>query len=707
MFNNKYKLILFVLLMLFICKKDDSVFAATSTNYQASTDFSSIQGNKGWFYMEKSATGYTELKWNSANNQWKGSTGYLVVGSNNQHPDNNNYASVRKWVAPISGNITITSNGNIRKQDTSGGDGVIVKVYKNDFELWSNYIAGTDGKGISFPARSIEVKAGDAIYFEVSGNGDIYYDMTIWDPKIEYKSYTFLASKDFNAKQGQNGWYYMEKADNEYIEMKWDSANNRWQGNYEYLLVGNNNQHPNIYDSVRKWVAPISGNIIITSNGNVRKQDTSGGDGVIVKVFKNDIEIWSSYIDGTDGIGVSFPAKSLEVKEGDTIYFVVNKNGDIYCDMTIWDPKIEYKSYSYQASKDFNANQGLNGWYYMEKLADGYTELKWNTANNQWEGSKGYLIVGSNYQHPDNNNYTSVRKWVAPVSGNIIITSNGNIRKKDTSGGDGVIVKVYKNDIEIWSNNIAGTDGKGVSFPARSLEVKEGDAIYFEVNGNKDVYYDTTIWDPKIEYKSYSFQASKDFNAKQGLNGWYYMEKTDNRYAELKWNSSNNQWQGSKGYLIVGNNYQHPDNYNYISVRKWVAPVSGNIIITSNGNIRKQDTSGGDGVIVKVYKNDIEIWSNSIAGTDGKGVSFPARSLEVKEGDAIYFEVSGNGDIYYDMTIWDPRIDYMGRGMGEKYTYIYDASKQRLDYIAVDGKPLVVFIYDNNGNLLSKKYVSK
>lgn len=155
--------------------------------YLASTEFSAIQGQNGWYYMEKDSSGYINMTWDAVDNCWKGSSGWERVYSNFQHPNNN--ASVRKWVASFNGTIIIASNGNIRKANY-GGDGVTVRLFKGNYKLWEADISGTDATGISFPQTILEVKANEEIYFELhKGKDDSYnsaYDATYWDPVIKY-----------------------------------------------------------------------------------------------------------------------------------------------------------------------------------------------------------------------------------------------------------------------------------------------------------------------------------------------------------------------------------------------------------------------------------------------------------------------------------------------------------------------------------------
>jgi hypothetical protein len=59
---------------------------------------------------------------------------------------------------------------------------------------------------------------------------------------------------------------------------------------------------------------------------NVAKVHINGGDGVIVKVLKNNTLLWPGKLSYNDAI-VYEVGVTVAVNAGDSIYFVVNKNG--------------------------------------------------------------------------------------------------------------------------------------------------------------------------------------------------------------------------------------------------------------------------------------------------------------------------------------------------------------------------------------------
>ncbi|WP_158560743.1 cohesin domain-containing protein [Paenibacillus contaminans] len=170
-----------------------SVIASSGPNdnlYGASLDFSSVQGTRGWSYQQGDGSTYTDLNWNAGELLWQGAN-QLTVGPDFQQPDINE--AVRKWVAPKSGTIQIATNGNIRKSDASG-DGVRFKLLKNNIRIWPEdsewkQLQANDKTG--FPMKStIEVQAGDVLYFVANPNSDSTGDKIFWNPVIIYKTIT-------------------------------------------------------------------------------------------------------------------------------------------------------------------------------------------------------------------------------------------------------------------------------------------------------------------------------------------------------------------------------------------------------------------------------------------------------------------------------------------------------------------------------------
>ena len=147
---------------------------------------------------------------------WYGSTfwtgpDWTRVGRDWHHPGQNT-PSVRRFVAPADGRVTVT--GRAYKLDTKGGDGVRLIIRHNDREVWRAEIDARDDKGVD-PNLALEVKKGDAIRFVVHKRGTYFCDTTHWDPTVLYASgERHVGSGGFSpAKQGDGGWWYEMEGD--------------------------------------------------------------------------------------------------------------------------------------------------------------------------------------------------------------------------------------------------------------------------------------------------------------------------------------------------------------------------------------------------------------------------------------------------------------------------------------------------------------
>ncbi|MDO8728812.1 MAG: hypothetical protein Q7K26_02850 [bacterium] len=159
---------------------------------------------------------------------------------------------------------------------------------------------------------------------------------------------TYQASTDFSSTQGQNNWSYLFSIGGVTGAMFYDSGNNRWSDTTTFCGFLNNNiiwnlgAHPGSCggsrDAVRRWTAPGSGNAHIT--GSVFDAAAGGGNGVLVTIKKNGVNLWQQAIfNNTKSYDLNTPVSS-----GDNIDFQVNDNGGNTFDSTGFDPRIEFAS---------------------------------------------------------------------------------------------------------------------------------------------------------------------------------------------------------------------------------------------------------------------------------------------------------------------------------------------------------------------------
>lgn len=160
--------------------------------YNASTDFSPVQGTRRWYYKYwQAGIGTSLMSWNpDGSNHWRGSGSYDAIwnGSGNIyiHPDNSQPILV--WNAPKSGTVKIT--GLVRKNDIGGGDGVNVSIWKNNMMVWpsSSWQTVVYNNTTGFwHDINVPVTFGDELSFRVDQRSNSGWDTTYWNPEIAYQ----------------------------------------------------------------------------------------------------------------------------------------------------------------------------------------------------------------------------------------------------------------------------------------------------------------------------------------------------------------------------------------------------------------------------------------------------------------------------------------------------------------------------------------
>ncbi len=142
------------------------------------------------------------------------------------------------------------------------------------------------------------------------------------------------ASLGFSSTQGVQGWTYLDSAGS----MTYDTTTNFYRGSEQYALLWSDGGHPgSTVDSIRRWTATTTGNIQIS--GNVRDNDSNGGDGVDVFIKKNGVILWQQRISNGNTTGYNFNLTTAIVPS-DTIDFVINKISNNNNDSTYFNPTI-------------------------------------------------------------------------------------------------------------------------------------------------------------------------------------------------------------------------------------------------------------------------------------------------------------------------------------------------------------------------------
>jgi hypothetical protein len=148
-----------------------------SETYRASTDFSTVQGYRNWYYLDSNGS---QMSYEAANSWWHGSETYLLIWASGGHPGSY-LNSVRQWRAPANGSIHIT--GNASDLAAGCGDGVTVSIKKGTQVLWQQNIDNGNDVGFNYDLTTTVV-TGDQINFVINPRGDCWCDSTGFDPTI-------------------------------------------------------------------------------------------------------------------------------------------------------------------------------------------------------------------------------------------------------------------------------------------------------------------------------------------------------------------------------------------------------------------------------------------------------------------------------------------------------------------------------------------
>ncbi|MDZ5252399.1 glycoside hydrolase domain-containing protein [Clostridium sp. LIBA-8841] len=204
----------------------------------------------------------------------------------------------------------------------------------------------------------------------------------------------------------------------------------------------------------------------------------------------------------------------------------------------------------YAFSKGFSVNQGENNWYYKEFSNGEYRDMTYNATldGGVWQGTHEWSrIYKPSSMHPGTNQNT-VLAFKAPRDGDVLVS--GNVRKI-LSGGNGVNLRVMQNENRVWPENeewqkLNYNDISGYNLDLM-LTLKEGDLIYFEVNGiDGNIAQDNTHWNPVINY--IDSQVEKSLNGFVGSKDKHYFKED---YESIITESSNKElnitsWKGEK-----------------------------------------------------------------------------------------------------------------------------------------------------------------
>lgn len=150
-----------------------------------------------------------------------------------------------------------------------------------------------------------------------------------------------------------------------------------------------------------------------------------------------------------------------------------------------------------------------------------------------------------------------------------------------------------------------------------------------------------------------------EFSGVQGHDNWYYgyyVSPFAGSTFEQMGEFNGTTWtirRGQDGYwTTLWDTGGHPNGVRtsggrrpieHWAVRRWVSDVDGQVLI--HGLVAKSNTGGGDGITGHIMVDGVEVWAQSVAGTDGIGIEYGIMTT-VHSGSTVDFAISpGPSDI--------------------------------------------------------------
>ncbi len=388
--------------------------------------------------------------------------------------------AVVSFTAPYSGTIELSmANGGVFAPMSA--DGILFSVYIGDTLYYSEVSSPAtvdEGKRVFADTRTLEVEAGDVIYFVVNNNGNNASDSTFLNPHIKYTEITDTDNKTL--RFAENDVITVSDTSKDGFSISWPSARGG-KGGYSYT----------VYISEQPFEgAPASGGVSVNSARNHRFEGLTPGKNYYIAVT------------ATDG-------EAIAVLTADTPVMTVSR------------------AFIFDAYDDFTSKVQTSVWSYCSVSSDGsmdelvWTETVWgNASDGTVTAEASDLVTGKPALAvtPGNDKDTAVI-FTAPYSGTVEISlRNGGIFVPYNGAGndyDGINFSLMVNGYETASFNAvnasnshpssAGDMYKGRVFDGvYTSQVKAGDKIIFTVNKNKAAGNDITYFDPEIIYTQVS-----------------------------------------------------------------------------------------------------------------------------------------------------------------------------------------------------------
>ncbi|MDG1729920.1 MAG: T9SS type A sorting domain-containing protein [Algibacter sp.] len=317
------------------------ISASNGPDYLANSinDFSSAQGNNGWYYGSYDKKNYYlpsefEMSNNYEEGEWISTTNSKIT--NLSLTPSNDSNAVLRWTSDNTySELEVSLNMN---RYSEYGDKVNLILLQDGAKLYDYELNPGNSVNTNIILRDLQLNSTIDLILDPSTNN--FKDETEIEVNIATSSTganSFLASSvlGFSSIQGTNQWNYgswvsdeIYDADTEFVNSSY--ANGEWSSNNTMIddytqIPGFSNSTP--IASIRRWTSNISGDLEISGNYFL---DINSDDGVVLKMFKNGDEINNNFIspDSFGDISVILPNTNL----GDKIDIMILPREDDFGD---------------------------------------------------------------------------------------------------------------------------------------------------------------------------------------------------------------------------------------------------------------------------------------------------------------------------------------------------------------------------------------
>lgn len=136
----------------------------TTTTYHSITDFSSVQGHRGWYYLEEDGTSMT---YSATNGRWEGRQAFQFLNSSGAHPGAT-AGAMRRWTAQGTGTYAIT--GSITDASPGGSTGITFTVFKNGSSIYSQAMPDGGSLTLNLTGNATTADTFDFLVEDQAGN---------------------------------------------------------------------------------------------------------------------------------------------------------------------------------------------------------------------------------------------------------------------------------------------------------------------------------------------------------------------------------------------------------------------------------------------------------------------------------------------------------------------------------------------------------